>query len=402
MGGFKEPVLNKNKIDDLYAVIDGINSTISKYGSINTKKAAIDLKHALNKFMPDYDCGEAYISNNTDKPFFGIFIERRYQNGICFIPDMRDIEEKSNDYYYFDLDTKLFTIGLTSKQILSLVIYDIYKILSNEATMDVVSAIDAICAGRNDDYKSLSNDNPGTQQLLNLCISDYLYRRYSICANSENELIRMHDIMIAYDLELDFQDAVNALYNANLTIGKDKINPALPLNWVFSILSRYTRRSTEALDVLNDFISTSGSDLIKYSATIIAKHFTTVYDKDVKKVLGEASLFSNIRKSGMRSLENDLFEYEMRVKNIDDENSAIFLMRQINSRMSIIQDYLEEEKLSDSEMKRWQALYDRYNQLRIKMTNKPIYSRKMYGLFTDYNALMQPGAENIMTMRTVY
>ena len=69
----------------------------------------------------------------------------------------------------------------------------------------------------------------------------------------------------------------------------------------------------------------------------------------------------------------------MRIKNIDDENSAILLMRQINSRMSLIQDYLdEEEKLPDSERRRWEKLEDRYEKLRQKMITKPIYSRKMY------------------------
>ena len=122
-----------------------------------------------------------------------------------------------------------------------------------------------------------------------------------------------------------------------------------------------------------------------------------------RAAIGESSLFTRMRKNGIKSLENDLFEYEMRIKNIDDENSAILLMRQINSRMSLIQDYLdEEEKLPDSERRRWEKLEDRYEKLRQKMITKPIYSRKMYGLFVDYNALMQPGPENLMTMNTMY
>ena len=104
----------------------------------------------------------------------------------------------------------------------------------------------------------------------------------------------------------------------------------------------------------------------------------------------------------MKSLEDDLFEYSMRVKNIDDENSAILLMRQINNRIGMIDDYLTEEELSEQERKRWEKLYDKYDKLREEMITKPIYSRKMYGLFVDYNALMQMNAANQMTLNTMY
>ena len=95
-------------------------------------------------------------------------------------------------------------------------------------------------------------------------------------------------------------------------------------------------------------------------------------------------------------------EYAMRVKNIDDEASAIQLMRQINSRMGIISDYLSEEDLSEHERKRWDKLYEKYDKIREEMIKKPIYSRKMYGLFVDYNALMNMSAANYATLNSMY
>ena len=114
------------------------------------------------------------------------------------------------------------------------------------------------------------------------------------------------------------------------------------------------------------------------------------------------SLLSNIKSNGMKSIEDDLYEYSMRIKNIDDESSAILLMRQINSRIGIIADYLEQEDLTDFERKRYEKLYERYDKLREEMVKKPIYSRKMYGLFVDYNALMNMSNQNTMTMNTMY
>ena len=92
----------------------------------------------------------------------------------------------------------------------------------------------------------------------------------------------------------------------------------------------------------------------------------------------------------------------MRVKNIDEEASAIQLMRQINSRTGCISDYLSEEDLSEHERKRWDKLYEKYDKIREEMIKKPIYSRKMYGLFVDYNALMNMSAANYATLNSMY
>ena len=55
--------------------------------------------------------------------------------------------------------------------------------------------------------------------------------------------------------------------------------------------------------------------------------------------------------------------------------------------ISILDDYLTYEEMSESERSRWQAVYDEYQKIRGELTKKTVYNRKMYGLFVDYNAL---------------
>ena len=87
----------------------------------------------------------------------------------------------------------------------------------------------------------------------------------------------------------------------------------------------------------------------------------------------------------------------MRIKNVDSENEAINIVRQLNNRMGIISDYLENEELTDFERERFYKLYDKYDDLREELSKKAIYNRKMYGLFVDYNALQQmPNSNTIM------
>ena len=113
------------------------------------------------------------------------------------------------------------------------------------------------------------------------------------------------------------------------------------------------------------------------------------------------SLAAQIKYSGLKSLEDDIYEYRMRIKNVETENDAIYIVRQINNRMGLISDYLENEDLSELDRERFFKLYDKYDSLREELSKKSIYNRKMYGLFVDYNALQQM-SNGSMTMNTYY
>ena len=99
--------------------------------------------------------------------------------------------------------------------------------------------------------------------------------------------------------------------------------------------------------------------------------------------------------------KDDIYEYRMRIKNVETEADAIYIIRQINNRMGIISDYLDTEELSDTDKERFFKLYDKYDQLREELSKKAVYNKKMYGLFVDYNALKQMQDQN-MIMNTYY
>ena len=395
---------------ELFAVveaIDTINRGIIEFSAVNIPdKYTSDLKNALNRFFTDYTCGYVTISNNTDKEFFGAYVYRNINmNVVLQIQDIRDIEEeKFGNNYKLDIDSKLFNIGLNSYKIASLLLYDLYKMLTMETTVDLIQTIDCICANRRQTIGKKGKSELYIR-LLDLCALDYIYRKYSIFTRRADELIRIPDLLVACNMDSGFDAVCGELFKYTNVGERLSVNPALCLNWVVAAICAYDDTDDDIFEVLNDYINTSGSNLFVGLANKLANDMKAKVMKSTRNLaasIKEASLFSKIRKNGLKSLENDLYEYEMRVKNIEDENSAIFLMRQINSRMGIIQDYLDEENISEPERRRWENVFYRYERLRVKMTNKPIYSRKMYGLFTDYNALMQPGPENIMTMQTVY
>ena len=84
--------------------------------------------------------------------------------------------------------------------------------------------------------------------------------------------------------------------------------------------------------------------------------------------LRKASAIKNIRK-----FEQDLYEYKMRIRHIADEDDAYYLMRMVNTRISVIEDFLDHERLTEQEHKRWWALLEKYYSLREELATTTTY-----------------------------
>ena len=114
----------------------------------------------------------------------------------------------------------------------------------------------------------------------------------------------------------------------------------------------------------------------------LSKYLSTSVNESTKR----KGLLYQLKHNGLKSIEEDLFEYNMRLRNVETQDDAILLMRQINSRMSILEEYLRDNP-DDDEKERWGKVYKDYLALREALSKKTVYNKKMYGLFVDYNAL---------------
>jgi virulence-associated protein VapD len=62
------------------------------------------------------------------------------------------------------------------------------------------------------------------------------------------------------------------------------------------------------------------------------------------------------------------------------------ILRGINSRLGILEDYLYNENLKDSERNHWERVAQAYRDLRTALSKKK-FKEKSWGVFIDYNAL---------------
>lgn len=420
----------KCRIKQLFVDIFNKYNANNNYESINNKfeQELYELKCATNEYIKIYYSlnpkpeafyiDKIYFSKNNDKNLFGFFIYKEDMFLPRLINDRSDNDDRNDKTIThhsmsIDIDSKLLDVFLfntidtydsSEKDKVSLADIETVCILYIEYLIFYMNYTDTILMteiehiaeqkGYINCIKNLYDMSLKKKNLLvQIIISDYIYRRFDMCNK--------------YEIFRSFE---NNMIDYNYTN-----NAPISLTWLLSIINSFNiyktikRQSLEITQVIDAISTETGSVLLKEKClkfnNFYSRQFFDIsetYNLYEKKPVTEASLFTKIRKNGLKSIENDIYEFDMRIKNIDDEDSAIFLMRQLNSRISIIADYIDEESLSEAELKRWNDVYDKYLKLRDKLTNKAVYSRKMYGLFVDYNALMANTNQNMMTMNTLY
>lgn len=137
----------------------------------------------------------------------------------------------------------------------------------------------------------------------------------------------------------------------------------------------------------------SNSMLYKRSCNNLVRELQDIMFKPIDKSLVSEGFFANMRLKGMKSLEDDLYEWRMKMRNVATQDEALVMMRQINNNMSIIDQFIMEGEgtLTPKDIEHWRGVYNKYAELREELANKAVYDRRRYGLFVDYNTLQQIG-----------
>lgn len=373
------------------------------------KNALCNIKKELNCFFKDFICTEAILTCNTDNEFFGIQISPMfgYPEGCIKIFDP-DCDIKYH-HYLVEFDSKLFNGDFTARQIVALLIHDINRLNTPNILKDVVAAMDHIsmCHGHEINLGFINANIP----FFLFALQDTCRKMTSAFEYIPSDLSLADDFVRSYGLAKDYEDGMFAVKKCRNNLKDQICCCTITLNWFmqkYIALDIVTHKDIK--DDIREAIKLTGSKLVRRLLNQTLDCFCmgrTPTERYYYSVLTEAaakkkmSLASQIKYSGLKSLEDDVYEYRMRIKNVETENDAIYIVRQINNRMGLISDYLENEELSELDRERFFKLYDKYDSLREELSKKSIYNRKMYGLFVDYNALQQM-SNGSMTMNTYY
>ena len=390
------------------------------------------LKDVLNNFFKnDAKCRSVIYTNNTDKDFFGIYIKPVFsKEAIDYIMD--SILNKDSDScvqitsYSVELDSQLIdcikyadsAVGITADlptlapaELSALLVHDINEIIGCNVINKIIQAINAIA--------SFTRETVDVFKLeLSMNLFKYVLMDTSrgltsaLCKkdddNFANEFIRIYGLTQAYDNALLCVQRLRRLYHNDLAISNIMV-----LNWYMNIYKKLIddciRENHYVIEMLTKALSYTGSEFEKVAITLAIEEIQNIpytfkdrrekYEKRenilypigsyINSTVVKESFGMRIKMNGIQAIEDDLYEFDIRVKNVTDEYTAINLMREINANMNMLANYIRYEKLSEYDRKKIDDLYNKYTILRDKLTNATIYKNKNYGLFIDYNALDQ-------------
>lgn len=350
-----------------------------------------DLKKELNKFFTEAECLEIIYTKNTDKVFFG----------MCIMPLLTKEEvvnvvlsdEKINvTKYYLEIDSKLLQIGLTVDEFIAVLLHEIGHMVLGDTPIKIVRAnIDKYFADKDEviQYK----DSINYVQLLSFAVTDTMQKMTSLMFKDEEELVAdafctacgYGEALISAQ-----QKILNNLYGLSKGVKGPKL---LILDWCFRLYTNVKYNRIPAIKTLEKSKNFTASELTKRQVQKTIEALNRI-DTDVQNeaaYLEESSkknsFFGKLKNNGLKTLEDDYYEFKVRVKNANTEEEALYALRQINSRLSILEDYLSSDDIDEKEHERWYQVLEKYRELRSELAAKKVYNRKNYGIWYSYNDL---------------
>lgn len=350
-----------------------------------------EVRNALNEFIPEAECLDFMLTNNTDRIPFGINVFPQLTSDMIN-KILLSGEEMVLTKYYVELDSKVFLYGLEDDEILAVMLYNITHLTDKSASpvSRLRGAIDLYFTSSATQLKI--RESLQYQQILTLGLVDTLVK-FTNCLYLDSDVLA-DPYLKALDLDYAFDGGCSKLFNKipGFENSASRSPALIILDWCFRLYADVEHQRIPAIKQLERSKDITASALYKrlFDRAIDALHkidTDTLVESTVIKESKKGSLFSQIKYNGLRGIEDDFYEFMVRARNAESEEEVMYALKQINIRLSILDDYIRNENLSEEDKKRWTALYIKYTNIRDEIANKKVYNKRNYGVFFDYNQL---------------
>ena len=380
----------KHAYEDIVNMCNGIKNEYSN-GNIENITPIIDqLKNSLNKCVTTGKCVGIIFTMNTDKLLFGIRVNP-YISNEAMIKIILDAEEVSFDTYEMEIDSKLLDT-VSGEELAACMVEEVCSILDPNATERVKDIIANLIAEKDGSIKF--RESVYYTNIIEFAFKTTLNNVASLLYKDKDALG-----MLEIPNKLELRDVLtNCRENLNMCLyGLDEPETAPNLGvlqWALMVYEDIKLNIRFAQRVLNDAKIATGSaievKLIDETLKSLNKAFDQIVTESntiIENYLHELSLFKAIKSQGLKSIEADLYEYKVQAKNCVEQEEALIIIRQINTRIGIIEDYLATEQLSEAEKAKWTAVDMEYRELRADLAKRKLSMRKNVGDYVDYDKL---------------
>lgn len=372
--------------NDILAEIGEINlSVINLKAKPGNKVELNKIKDCLNKIFPDSKCVDVMYTVNTDKMFFGIVtLPILSPNEILNI--MTSDEDSKIATYKVELDSKLFcdTIDLSVDEITALIVHEVARLVNDYYPINNARyLIDKTVLDYGITLK-MSEYVPYIE-IIGYGIKEAARRSVSIF---ENNYLVPYYLDETYELSDSLRRAITKLENKGNLWDTEVDNKSIIIKWVVRLYTDILKYRIMSLHTLEKGIELTGSVLVVNEMKNMVKKLHRIDDyslmqeassiinffNDSKKA--NLSALDRFKANGIKNYYDDFYEIQFEVNNMDnDRGTAVALLHKINSRMSVIDDYISTEpELNLQTKKRLADLYYKYDELRGNIASQKLKS----------------------------
>lgn len=381
------------------------SSIIQIFNKIKNSNASIPvnandlgvLKTELNRFFRDSSCKEILYTTNTDNMFFGIKIIP-----MINCSDIYEILTNEDSYridkYLVELDSKLFDpiLNLNAKEITSLLLYEVNKIVGDSTPIDNARNALNIYIASNKDKLRIS-DSIHYKEILAFGLKDYLSKSTSIFYTTDPFDIYNDTFTVSYGLNNAIVSVYEKITSNNIKLYENsEISKFITFSWILSIYRNLKIHRVGAIKQLTAMLPLTGSRLEKLEIKNILTRIKRIDDTDLITESANNNLKARIRERmkknrihNLRAVTSTFYELAMRIKNVEDEGEALSIMRTINNNIGIINDYLDSDTCDEREKVEWQDALGKFLKLREKLSDTVVYRNTSYGVFVNYPNIVE-------------
>lgn len=372
--------------NDILAEIGEINLSVINLKAKPVNKIELNkIKDCLNKIFPDSKCVDVIYTVNTDKMFFGIVtLPILSPNEILNI--MTSDEDSKITTYKVELDSKLFceTIDLSVDEITALIVHEVARLVNDYYPINNARyLIDKAVLDYGITLK-MSEYVPYIE-IIGYGIKEAARRSVSIF---ENNYLVPYYLDETYELTDSLRRAITKLENKGNLWDTEVDNKSIIVKWVVRLYTDILKYRIMSLHTLEKGIKLTGSVLVVNEMKNMVKKLRRIDDyslmqeassiinffNDSKKA--NLSALDRFKANGIKNYYDDFYEIQFEVNNMDnDRGTAVALLHKINSRMSVIDDYISTEpELNLQTKKRLADLYYKYDELRGNIASQKLKS----------------------------
>lgn len=372
--------------NDILAKIGEINLSVVNLRAKPGDKIELNkIKECLNNIFPDSKCVDVIYTVNTDKMFFGIVtLPILSPNEILNI--MTSDEDSKITTYKVELDSKLFSdmIDLSLDEITALIVHEVARLVNDYYPINNARyLIDKAVLDYGITLK-MSEYVPYIE-IIGYGIKEAARRSVSIF---ENNYLVPYYLDETYELTDSLRRAITKLENKGNLWDTEVDNKSIIIKWVVRVYTDILKYRIMSLHTLEKGIELTGSVLVVNEMKNMVKKLHRIDDyslmqeassiinffNDSKKA--NLSALDRFKANGIKNYYDDFYEIQFEVNNMDnDRGTAVALLHKINSRMSVIDDYISTEpELNLQTKKRLADLYYKYDELRGNIASQKLKS----------------------------